>query len=98
MHATAAHPSAALASRAAATAAARPLDELDLALARDPDVTDTRTHLVQRLHQEGSQWRLVALSREQNAPCCGPSPGCSGAARRCCAARRPTCTRAVSTT
>jgi DNA-binding Lrp family transcriptional regulator len=36
-----------------------------LSLCADPDVTATRTHLVQRLHREGSHWRLDALTRDQ---------------------------------
>ncbi|MDQ1007813.1 DNA-binding Lrp family transcriptional regulator [Streptomyces sp. V4I23] len=36
-----------------------------LALGRIPEVTATRTHLVQRLHREGSEWRLDSLSRGQ---------------------------------
>ncbi|MEB8340789.1 Lrp/AsnC family transcriptional regulator [Streptomyces endophyticus] len=48
-----------------AAASTRMMSEYVLSLARDPDITGTRTHLVQRLHQEGSQWRLDALSREQ---------------------------------
>ncbi|MEU9095850.1 AsnC family transcriptional regulator [Streptomyces sp. NPDC048428] len=36
-----------------------------LALGRDEAVTATRTHLVQRLHQDGSEWRMDSLSRDQ---------------------------------
>ena len=36
-----------------------------LALGRIESVTATRTHLVQHLHRDGSQWRLDSLSRDQ---------------------------------
>ncbi|MCX4984049.1 Lrp/AsnC family transcriptional regulator [Streptomyces sp. NBC_00572] len=36
-----------------------------LALGRDEAVTATRTHLVQHLHQDGSEWRMDSLSRDQ---------------------------------
>ncbi|MET8468618.1 AsnC family transcriptional regulator [Streptomyces sp. NPDC006422] len=48
-----------------AAASTRMMSDFVLSLARYPEITGTRTHLVQRLHQEGSQWRLDALSREQ---------------------------------
>ncbi|MEV4331036.1 AsnC family transcriptional regulator [Streptomyces sp. NPDC049597] len=36
-----------------------------LALSRIEAVTATRTHLVQHLHREGSEWRMDSLSRDQ---------------------------------
>ncbi|MFI6421909.1 Lrp/AsnC family transcriptional regulator [Streptomyces sp. NPDC050842] len=36
-----------------------------LALGRDEAVTATRTHLVQHLYQDGSEWRMDSLSRDQ---------------------------------
>ncbi|MFD3662068.1 Lrp/AsnC family transcriptional regulator [Streptomyces sp. NPDC058659] len=36
-----------------------------LALGRDEALTASRTHLVQHLHRDGSEWRMDALSRDQ---------------------------------
>ncbi|MFD3652165.1 Lrp/AsnC family transcriptional regulator [Streptomyces sp. NPDC058620] len=57
------------------------MTEYVLALGRIPEVTGTRTHLVQHLHREGSQWRFDSLSRDQrrglpdHSPGPGPDPG-----------------------
>jgi DNA-binding Lrp family transcriptional regulator len=47
-----------------------------LALGRIPGVTGTRTHLVQHLHREASQWRFDSLSRDQQRglPASGVGP------------------------
>ncbi|WP_411111093.1 Lrp/AsnC family transcriptional regulator [Streptomyces sp. c-19] len=48
-----------------ATATRSSMTAYVLALGRDEAVTATRTHLVQHLYQDGSEWRMDSLSRDQ---------------------------------
>ncbi|MBC9713211.1 Lrp/AsnC family transcriptional regulator [Streptomyces sp. TRM66268-LWL] len=48
-----------------ATASMPAMSAYVLALARIETVTGTRTHLVQHVHRDGSEWRMDSLSRDQ---------------------------------